>query len=132
MKNKRILFTDRQLVNCQTYIHRHSVDFFHLIPRIRKENETYSIRLSIEYLEDLGDSFKKRIFEVSSGNLKANLTFGNFLDMLPELSIEEHQQITEKVMEESDVDGEGKLSYIEFEHCITRALDFLSTFHTQI
>lgn len=49
-----------------------------------------------------------------------------------ELTVEERQQITEKVIEESDVDGDGKLSYIEFEHCITRAPDFLSTFHIRI
>ncbi|XP_048526073.1 calcium and integrin-binding family member 2 isoform X1 [Dendroctonus ponderosae] len=49
-----------------------------------------------------------------------------------ELTVEERQQITEKVIEESDVDGDGKLSYIEFEHCITRAPEFLSTFHIRI
>ncbi|CAG9759418.1 unnamed protein product [Ceutorhynchus assimilis] len=49
-----------------------------------------------------------------------------------ELTIEERHQIIEKVIEESDVDGDGKLSYIEFEHCITRAPDFLSTFHIRI
>lgn len=49
-----------------------------------------------------------------------------------ELTVEERQQIIEKVMEESDVDGDGKLSFIEFEHCITRAPDFLSTFHIRI
>lgn len=49
-----------------------------------------------------------------------------------ELTVDERQQIIEKVMEESDVDGDGKLSFIEFEHCITRAPDFLSTFHIRI
>ncbi|XP_055612533.1 calcium and integrin-binding family member 2-like [Uranotaenia lowii] len=49
-----------------------------------------------------------------------------------ELTIEEHQQIAEKVIEEADVDGDGKLSYLEFEHVITRAPDFISTFHIRI
>ncbi|XP_017787055.1 PREDICTED: calcium and integrin-binding family member 2 [Nicrophorus vespilloides] len=49
-----------------------------------------------------------------------------------ELSPEDMQQITEKVIEEADVDGDGKLSYMEFEHVITRAPDFLSTFHIRI
>uniref|UniRef100_A0A182PJ00 inositol-pentakisphosphate 2-kinase n=1 Tax=Anopheles epiroticus TaxID=199890 RepID=A0A182PJ00_9DIPT len=49
-----------------------------------------------------------------------------------ELSLEEHQQIAEKVIEEADVDGDGKLSYLEFEHVITRAPDFISTFHIRI
>ncbi|KAJ8949112.1 hypothetical protein NQ318_012860 [Aromia moschata] len=46
-----------------------------------------------------------------------------------ELTPEDRQQIVEKVIEEADVDGDGKLSYMEFEHVITRAPDFLSTFH---
>ncbi|GLV43137.1 Calcium and integrin binding family member 2 [Carabus blaptoides fortunei] len=49
-----------------------------------------------------------------------------------ELSPEEMTQIVEKVVEEADVDGDGKLSYMEFDHVITRAPDFLSTFHIRI
>lgn len=49
-----------------------------------------------------------------------------------ELSSEEITQIAEKVIEEADVDGDGKLSYMEFEHVILRAPDFLATFHIRI
>ncbi|XP_066995493.1 calcium and integrin-binding family member 2 [Anabrus simplex] len=49
-----------------------------------------------------------------------------------ELTPEEMLQVCEKVVEESDVDGDGKLSFMEFEHVITRAPDFLSTFHIRI
>lgn len=49
-----------------------------------------------------------------------------------ELTPEDMQQIAEKVIEEADVDGDGKLSFMEFEHVITRAPDFLSTFHIRI
>lgn len=49
-----------------------------------------------------------------------------------ELSEDDVQQIVEKVIEEADVDGDGKLSYMEFEHVITRAPEFLSTFHIRI
>lgn len=49
-----------------------------------------------------------------------------------ELTPEERQQIAEKVIEESDVDGDGKLSFMEFEHVITRSPDFVSTFHIRI
>lgn len=49
-----------------------------------------------------------------------------------ELSAEEISQIAEKVIEEADVDGDGKLSYMEFEHVILRAPDFLTTFHIRI
>ncbi|XP_026474848.1 calcium and integrin-binding family member 2 [Ctenocephalides felis] len=49
-----------------------------------------------------------------------------------ELSQDELAQIAGKVVEEADVDGDGKLSYMEFEHVITRAPDFLNTFHIRI
>lgn len=49
-----------------------------------------------------------------------------------ELTTDEHQQIADKVIEEADVDGDGKLSFLEFEHVITRAPDFLSTFHIRL
>ncbi|XKL61131.1 hypothetical protein PGB90_008188 [Kerria lacca] len=49
-----------------------------------------------------------------------------------ELAAEEITQIAEKVIEEADVDGDGKLSYMEFEHVILRAPDFLGTFHIRI
>lgn len=52
--------------------------------------------------------------------------------MRQELTPEDRQQIIEKVIEEADVDGDGKLSYMEFEHVITRAPDFLPTFHIRI
>lgn len=49
-----------------------------------------------------------------------------------ELTPDEHQQIAEKVIEEADVDGDGKLSVLEFEHVVIRAPDFLATFHIRI
>lgn len=49
-----------------------------------------------------------------------------------ELTAEEHEQIADKVLEEADVDGDGKLSFIEFEHVILRAPEFLNTFHIRI
>lgn len=49
-----------------------------------------------------------------------------------ELAPEEHQQIADKVIEEADVDGDGKLSFLEFDHVVTRAPDFLNTFHIRL
>jgi len=40
--------------------------------------------------------------------------------------------ICEKIVEECDVDSDGKLSYMEFEHVILRAPEFLSTFHIRM
>ncbi|XP_033211043.1 calcium and integrin-binding family member 3 [Belonocnema kinseyi] len=48
------------------------------------------------------------------------------------LSSEEIDMICEKVIEESDIDSDGALSFLEFEHVVTRAADFLSTFHLRI
>lgn len=45
---------------------------------------------------------------------------------------EEQQQIADKVIEEADVDGDGKLSFLEFDHVVTRAPDFLNTFHIRL
>lgn len=52
--------------------------------------------------------------------------------MRQDLTAEDRQQIIAKVIEEADVDGDGKLSYMEFDHVITRAPDFLQTFHIRI
>ncbi|XP_067846629.1 calcium and integrin-binding family member 3-like [Heptranchias perlo] len=49
-----------------------------------------------------------------------------------ELSDEELQLVCNKIMEEGDLDGDGKLSLADFEYMITRAPDFISTFHIRI
>lgn len=48
------------------------------------------------------------------------------------LTSDEVATICRKVLEESDIDGDGALSYLEFEHVVTRASDFLATFHIRI
>ncbi|XP_029845112.2 calcium and integrin-binding family member 3 [Ixodes scapularis] len=49
-----------------------------------------------------------------------------------QLTPEEVQIVVEKVLEEADMDDDGKLSFTEFEHVITRAPDFISAFHVRI
>lgn len=49
-----------------------------------------------------------------------------------ELSSDDHQKIVEKIIEEGDIDGDGKLSYLEFENILKRAPEFLATFHIRI
>ncbi|CAG2166351.1 unnamed protein product [Oppiella nova] len=49
-----------------------------------------------------------------------------------ELTHEEINIICEKVLEEADNDDDRRISYMEFEHVITRAPEFLSTFHVRI
>ncbi|XP_076391632.1 calcium and integrin-binding family member 2 isoform X2 [Megachile rotundata] len=48
------------------------------------------------------------------------------------LNAEEVATVCRKVLEESDIDGDGVLSYLEFEHVVTRASDFMATFHIRI
>ncbi|XP_021176645.2 calcium and integrin-binding family member 2 isoform X3 [Fundulus heteroclitus] len=49
-----------------------------------------------------------------------------------ELTPEEVELVCEKTIEEADLDGDNKLSYADFENMISRAPDFLSTFHIRI
>lgn len=68
-----------------------------------------------------------------------------------ELTLDDHQKITEKIIEEGDIDSgessiffklsvklrkhsilDGKLSLLEFETLMKRAPDFISTFHIRI
>ncbi|KAH3842955.1 hypothetical protein DPMN_116461 [Dreissena polymorpha] len=49
-----------------------------------------------------------------------------------ELTDEEISFVVGKVLEEADLDDDNMLSYIEFEHVISRSSDFLNTFHIRI
>ncbi|XP_053128690.1 calcium and integrin-binding family member 2 isoform X3 [Hemicordylus capensis] len=49
-----------------------------------------------------------------------------------ELTEEEVSLVCEKVIEEADMDADGKLNYTDFENMISKAPDFLSTFHIRI
>lgn len=49
-----------------------------------------------------------------------------------ELTQEEVDLVCGKTIEESDLDGDNKLSFADFENMISRAPEFLSTFHIRI
>ncbi|XP_073957405.1 calcium and integrin-binding family member 2-like isoform X1 [Choristoneura fumiferana] len=49
-----------------------------------------------------------------------------------ELQLQERTDIVASVLDEADVDGDGKLSFMDFEHVVVRAPDFLSTFHIRV
>ncbi|KAH0619835.1 hypothetical protein JD844_014166 [Phrynosoma platyrhinos] len=49
-----------------------------------------------------------------------------------DLTEEEVTLVCEKVIEEADMDADGKLGYSDFENMISKAPDFLSTFHIRI
>ncbi|XP_076037480.1 calcium and integrin-binding family member 2-like [Oratosquilla oratoria] len=48
------------------------------------------------------------------------------------LTTEEHTTIVAKVLEESDVDCDGRISLSEFSHVILKSPDFLNNFHIRI
>ena len=45
---------------------------------------------------------------------------------------EEIQSVVAQVMDEADLDGQTSLSFVEFEHIVGRAPNFLNTFHIAI
>ncbi|CAH1639451.1 unnamed protein product [Spodoptera littoralis] len=49
-----------------------------------------------------------------------------------ELHPQEREEIVASVLDEADVDGDGRLSFMDFEHVVVRAPDFLSTFHIRV
>ncbi|EGD75608.1 calcium and integrin-binding protein 2 [Salpingoeca rosetta] len=48
------------------------------------------------------------------------------------LSEYERELVADKILEEADLDGDHRLSYVEFEHVISRAPDFVNTFRIRI
>ncbi|ENN74349.1 hypothetical protein D910_01997 [Dendroctonus ponderosae] len=138
MGNKLITFTDQQLVNYQENPFKQRI--FKVFSRDSRGNLTFEDFLDMLSVfseaapRDIKVFYAFRIYDFDNDQFVGPADIDTALTLLTkqELTVEERQQITEKVIEESDVDGDGKLSYIEFEHCITRAPEFLSTFHIRI
>ena len=49
-----------------------------------------------------------------------------------QLQTYEMELVSDKILEEADLDGDHRLSYVEFEHVISRAPDFVNTFRIRI
>ncbi|XP_078234319.1 calcium and integrin-binding family member 3 isoform X3 [Pogona vitticeps] len=119
----------------------------------------YELIGSMPELKD--NPFRQRIAEVFSEDGEGNMTLDDFLDMFSvmsemaprdlkayyafkiyektvnkltrkELTPEEVCLVCNKVIDEADLDNDGKLSLEDFQHMIVRAPDFLSTFHIRI
>ncbi|XP_043536086.1 calcium and integrin-binding family member 2 isoform X1 [Chiloscyllium plagiosum] len=75
-----------------------------------------------------------KIYDFNTDNLICKSDLEKTLNKLTreELAPEEVTLVCEKVIEEADLDGDGKLNYPDFENMIGRAPDFLSTFHIRI
>ncbi|CAL1548695.1 unnamed protein product [Lymnaea stagnalis] len=75
-----------------------------------------------------------KIYDYDGDNFLGRSDLEKTLQALTRASLapEEIKFVVDKVLEETDLDDDGMLSYIEFEHVISRAPDFLTTFHIRI
>ncbi|KAM6060075.1 long-chain-fatty-acid--CoA ligase ACSBG1 [Theristicus caerulescens] len=75
-----------------------------------------------------------KIYDFNTDNFICKSDLEKTLNKLTreELTAEEITLVCEKVIEEADMDGDGKLGFADFENMISKAPDFLSTFHIRI
>ncbi|KAM4678342.1 calcium and integrin-binding family member 2 [Discoglossus pictus] len=75
-----------------------------------------------------------KIYDFNTDNFICKSDLEKTLNKLTreELEEEEVTLVCEKVIEEADMDGDGKLAFADFENMISKAPDFLSTFHIRI
>lgn len=75
-----------------------------------------------------------KIYDFNTDNFICKADLEKTLNKLTreELTEEEITLVCEKVIEEADMDGDGKLGFADFENMISKAPDFLSTFHIRI
>ncbi|XP_064652048.1 calcium and integrin-binding family member 2-like [Lineus longissimus] len=83
---------------------------------------------------DIKSTYAFKIYDFDGDNHIGREDLEHTLNSLTknELTAEEIEFAIDKVLEEADLDDDGSLSYMEFEHVISRAPDFLSTFHIRI
>nr|XP_050858212.1 calcium and integrin-binding family member 3-like isoform X2 [Vespula vulgaris] len=125
-----------------------------MVPRTMTSQEASTLRLPLSYLARIPElkenPFRERISEVfTKSNRKQQsentedfdedgvLGIGDLERTCRQLvqdglTSEEVYTVCQKVLEESDIDGDGALSYLDFEHVVTRTPDFISTFHIRI
>ncbi|KAL4227934.1 Calcium and integrin-binding member 3 [Mactra antiquata] len=84
--------------------------------------------------KDIKCVYAFRIYDFDGDNFLSRPDLEKTLQCLTrnQLSDEEVSFVVEKVIEEADLDDDSMLSYIEFEHVISRSSDFLNTFHIRI
>ncbi|XP_055489015.1 calcium and integrin-binding family member 2-like isoform X2 [Leucoraja erinacea] len=138
MGNKQSVFTEEQLDEYQEN------PFHQKILQVFSEDDqgfmTFNEFLNMfSALSNLASNNLKayyafKIYDFNSDNFICQSDLEVMLNKLTnkELSDEEIQLVCSKIMEEGDLDGDGKLSLADFEYMITRAPDFVSTFHIRI
>ncbi|XP_037365872.1 calcium and integrin-binding family member 2 isoform X1 [Talpa occidentalis] len=83
---------------------------------------------------ELKASYAFKIYDFNTDNFICKDDLGRMLARLTksELAEDEVVLVCDKVIEEADLDGDGKLGFADFEDMIAKAPDFLSTFHIRI
>ncbi|XP_068927491.1 calcium and integrin-binding family member 2 isoform X1 [Petaurus breviceps papuanus] len=83
---------------------------------------------------ELKASYAFKIYDFNNDNFICKKDLELTLARLTKSELEEEEVVLvcDKVIEEADLDGDGKLSYADFEDMIAKSPDFLSTFHIRI
>ncbi|XP_036133857.1 calcium and integrin-binding family member 2 isoform X1 [Molossus molossus] len=83
---------------------------------------------------DLKANYAFKIYDFNTDNFICKEDLEMTLARLTKSELEEDEVVLvcDKVIEEADLDGDGKLGYSDFEDMIAKAPDFLSTFHVRI
>ncbi|KAM9711116.1 calcium and integrin-binding family member 2 isoform 3-T3 [Dama dama] len=153
MGNKQTIFTEEQLDNYQdcTFFNKKDILKLHarfyelapnLVPMDYRKSPIVHVPMSlIVQMPELRENpFKERIVEAFSEDdfntdnfiCKEDLELTLARLTKSELDEDEVVLVCDKVIEEADLDGDGKLGFADFEDMIAKAPDFLSTFHIRI
>ncbi|RUS77364.1 hypothetical protein EGW08_014878 [Elysia chlorotica] len=83
---------------------------------------------------DIKSSYAFRIYDYDGDKHLGRLDLEKTLVALTQASLtpEEVEFVVDRVLHETDLDGDGMLSFVEFEQVISRAPEFLNTFHIRI
>ncbi|XP_012938224.1 calcium and integrin-binding family member 3 [Aplysia californica] len=83
---------------------------------------------------DIKSAYAFKIYDYDNDNFLGKFDLEKTLKSLTQDSLtkDEVTFVVNKVLEETDLDDDEMLSFIEFEHVISRAPEFLNTFHIRI
>ncbi|KAJ8304694.1 hypothetical protein KUTeg_018277 [Tegillarca granosa] len=122
MGNKITIFTEDQLEAYQLFSWKVFLNFAQTSPV--GQDCTFFTRKEILRIF-------RRYRELCPDTVPLDMTRGQDSSVkVPKTEIEKMPEL--RVLEETDLDDDGMLSFIEFEHVISRSPDFLNTFHVRI
>ncbi|XP_006932233.1 calcium and integrin-binding family member 2 isoform X1 [Leopardus geoffroyi] len=83
---------------------------------------------------ELKANYAFKIYDFNTDNFICKEDLTRTLARLTKSELDEDEVVLvcDKVIEEADLDGDGKLGFADFEDMIAKAPDFLSTFHIRI